>query len=117
MSGEDDIQREKFTIATHLYVRLRRGGGRPIDVMWMTKDEKYAREVLDMAMASTDAQTLDYAKRYAELMGGPAKKKPTPAPAAPPASIPPATLATPVAVPPEMETAAPSPDRYVRSLR
>ena len=115
MSRDDDIQREKFTVATHLYVRLRRGGSRPIDVMWMTKDEKYAREVLDMAMASTDAQTLDYAKRYAELMGGSAKRKP--APAAPPIPIREAAPAapTPAAVP-EMETAA-APDRYVRSLR
>ncbi len=116
MSREDDIQREKFTIATHLYVRLRRGGGRPIDVTWMTQDQKYAREVLDMAMASTDAQTLEYAKRYAELMSGAAKKKP-PAPTAPPVSLRQPAGATPVpAVAPELETAT-APDRYVRSLR
>jgi hypothetical protein len=36
-------------IATHLYERLRRDGGRVIDAIWMTHNEDYAHEVLRIA--------------------------------------------------------------------
>ena len=40
-------------IATHLYVRLRRDGGRVIDAIWMVHNREYATEVLRIARAMT----------------------------------------------------------------
>lgn len=111
MSQDDDVQREKFSLATHLYARLRRSLGRSIDVVWLLKDETYQREILDLAVASTDEQTRLFASRFAELIR--TDRKPRPAAIAPrpatqsvsePASVAGSTKVTPL-------------NRYVGSLR
>ena len=114
---DDDLQREKFAVAAHIYTRLRRGGGRAIDVMWMTRDDKYAREVLELARASPDPEVQHYALRYTELMAGVRTATKPAAPAAMPSSrqssmsTPAPPAASPVAAEP------PPANRYVRSLR
>ena len=122
--GMDDLQREKFAVAAHLYTRLRRSSGRAIDVMWMIRDERYAREVLEMARASPDAQVQHYALRYTELLAGIRTRVETPAtppamPALRAATAPPAPAVAhaPEPAPEPASEAAPLPDRYVRSLR
>lgn len=87
---------DKFSIATHLYMRLRRSGGRVIDVMWMLRDEKYAREIVDFARGSTDPETRRFAERYADLLSGGGRK---PAPAPPPRPVLPSVRAAPAEAP------------------
>ncbi|MGQ0530344.1 MAG: hypothetical protein ACT4PG_11150 [Panacagrimonas sp.] len=117
MIRDDELQREKFAVAAHLYTRLRRGGGRAIDVMWMTRDDKYAREVLDLARASPDPEVQHYAVRYAELMAGVRTTSKPAAPASMPSSRQSNTAApAPAAVPEPAPEPAPA-NRYVRSLR
>ncbi len=57
-------------IATHLYVRLRRDGGRVIDAIWMVHNREYAAEVLRIARAMPDDEVSRLADRYEELMFG-----------------------------------------------
>jgi hypothetical protein len=57
-------------IATHLYVRLRRDGGRVIDAIWMTHNQDYAHEVLRIARSIPDDEVARLADRYEELMFG-----------------------------------------------
>lgn len=95
---------EHFGIATRLFARLRRNGGRPIDVQWMLRDEKYAREVIEFARSTGDATVIELADRYEALLPGKPRPKTTaPAPAptvsltrgAPPVSMPSAPEAAP----------------------
>lgn len=65
---------ELLSVATRLYVRMRAGGGRVIDAIWMTQNELYAREVLRLAQMSPDAEIQRLAARFEEIVfGGRAK--------------------------------------------
>ena len=66
---------EKTGIAAHLYVTLRRSANRVIDVEWMSRNEEYAREVINLARQQGSEELKHYADRYEELTFGP----PTPA--------------------------------------
>ena len=57
-------------IATHLYVRLRRDGGRVIDAIWMVHNREYAMEVLRIARSMPDDEVSRLADRYEELLFG-----------------------------------------------
>lgn len=57
-------------IATHLYVRLRRDGGRVIDAIWMVHNREYAAEVLRIARSMPDDEVSRLADRYEEIMFG-----------------------------------------------
>ena len=84
---------ELLSVATRLYVRMRAGGGRVIDALWMTQNELYAREVLRLALMSPDAEVQRLGQRFEEIMfGGGAR----PAAAASVAAAPSATTAAPV---------------------
>ena len=63
-------------LATHLYVRLRRDGGRVIDVIWMTRNQDYAREIIRIARSIPDAEVARLADRYEELMFGVVRNAP-----------------------------------------
>jgi len=63
-------------IATHLYVRLRRDGGRVIDAIWMVHNREYAMEVLRIARAMPDDEVGRLADRYEELLFGFAARAP-----------------------------------------
>lgn len=113
---------EKFAVATHLYVRLRRLAGRVIDPAWMARDERYARQILADVRLLEDSEMHRLAARYEELNGWKQTAPPVSlrerAPSTTPAAAPPVA---PVAQP--TTTAGPSPaqekkvNRYVGALR
>jgi hypothetical protein len=47
------LESEKFAIAAHLHVVLRRVNGRVTDVEWMIKSSEYAREIIRVARMET----------------------------------------------------------------
>ena len=47
------LESEKFAIAAHLHVVLRRINGRVTDVEWMIKSAEYAREIIRVARTET----------------------------------------------------------------
>lgn len=65
-----DTDNKLSAIATHLYVRLRRDGGRVIDAIWMVQNREYAAEVLRIARSMPDDEVLRLADRYEEIMFG-----------------------------------------------
>ena len=73
------------SLATHLYVRLRRDGGRVIDVIWMMKNPEYAREILKIARGIPEPELEKLTDKIEDLMFGTqrAAGKPAPAAAAP----------------------------------
>jgi len=74
-------QPERFSLATHLYVRLRRSSGRVVDAVWMSQNDEYAREILKLALGDADPETQNLARRFEALLTGrPAPRKPAPAP-------------------------------------
>jgi len=75
-------QAERFSLATHLYVRLRRSSGRVVDAVWMAQNDEYALEILRLAANDPDPETRNLVQRFQSLLGsgrGPARR---PAPAA-----------------------------------
>lgn len=65
-----DTDNKLSAIATHLYVRLRRDGGRVIDAIWMVHNREYAAEVLRIARSMPDDEVSRLADRYEEIMFG-----------------------------------------------
>jgi hypothetical protein len=47
------VDSEKFAIAAHMHVVMRRTTGRVTDVEWMVKSPEYAREIVKAARAAT----------------------------------------------------------------
>ncbi len=90
---------EKFALATHVYVRLRRANGRVVDAVWMAHNEDYAREIIGIARGVTDAELQSLCDRFEALMRSAPARRPAPAPRG--------------AVPPDAEVAA----HYVGTLR
>ncbi|HWY25946.1 MAG TPA: hypothetical protein VNX47_13560 [Nevskia sp.] len=75
-------QAERFSLATHLYVRLRRSSGRVVDAVWMAQNDEYANEILRLAANDPDPETQNLVQRFQSLIGGrPAARKPAPPPA------------------------------------
>lgn len=71
-----DTDNKLSAIATHLYVRLRRDGGRVIDAIWMVNNREYAAEVLRIARSMPDDEVSRLADRYEEIMFGLAPRTP-----------------------------------------
>lgn len=59
---------EAFSIATLIYARLRRITGRLIDVMYVVESRVYAQYVVDLALATNDADLLRHAMRLDALI-------------------------------------------------
>lgn len=59
---------DKFAIAARLYVLLRRKANRSIDTVWMLSSNEYAREVLRIARAQTDADLDALVRQFEALM-------------------------------------------------
>ena len=75
-------QAERFSLATHLYVRLRRSSGRVVDAIWMAQNDEYAHEILRLAANDPDPETQNLVQRFQALLGGrPAPRRPVAAPA------------------------------------
>jgi hypothetical protein len=76
-------QAERFSLATHLYVRLRRSSGRVVDAVWMAQNDEYAYEILRLAANDPDPETQNLVQRFQALLGGRSgARKPAAAPAA-----------------------------------
>jgi hypothetical protein len=77
-------ENELLSVATHLYVHLRRSANRVIDVVWMQRNPEYAREVLQVARGIRDPEVQSLADRLeAVITGTPHTRTPTGNPAAP----------------------------------
>lgn len=59
---------EAFSIATLIYARLRRITGRLIDVMYVVESRVYAQYVVDLALATNDADLLRHSMRLDALI-------------------------------------------------
>lgn len=59
---------EKFSIASLLYIRLRRASSRVIDVMYMCENDSYAEYVLKLALATQDEELHKLAQRIRDLL-------------------------------------------------
>lgn len=57
------LESEKFAIAAHLHVTLRRTNGRVTDVEWMVKSPEYAREIIRVARTETHPDLLRLADK------------------------------------------------------
>lgn len=59
---------EIFSVATLIYMRLRRVSGRVIDVMYLVENSDYARAVLQLALATHDEELCRYALRLNSIL-------------------------------------------------
>jgi len=75
---------ERFALATHFYVSLRRHLNRVIDAVWMAENAEYAAEVLRLARGHGHPELQTLADRY-EALGGSAPIKVAVPPPRPPA--------------------------------
>jgi hypothetical protein len=74
------INPEVFTLASQLYVRMRRSG-RVVDAVYMAQNTDYAKEILRIAAKEVDADILDIVARFEVLLAREAEKaKPEPVP-------------------------------------
>ena len=60
---------EVFSVATLIYTRLRRVSGRVIDVMYLVENPNYARDVLQLALATQDDELRRYVVRLNSMLG------------------------------------------------
>jgi hypothetical protein len=68
MNNEVLVNAEAFTIATQMYVRLRRVCGRVIDVMYLVNNKEYAQHVLELALATQDSELERFVIRLSPLV-------------------------------------------------
>ncbi|WP_343621935.1 hypothetical protein [Acinetobacter proteolyticus] len=68
MKNEVVVNAEAFTIATQMYVRLRRVCGRVIDVMYLVNNKDYAKHILELALATRDPELERFVLRLSPLV-------------------------------------------------
>lgn len=61
---------EKFAVAAHLYVLLRRKSGRVVDTVWLLQNRVYAQEVLRLAREQSDHEIVKLADRFEMMLFG-----------------------------------------------
>lgn len=59
---------ESFSIATQIYVRLRRVTGRVVDAIYLAQSQDYARHVIELARATQDAELIHHVERLMAAM-------------------------------------------------
>lgn len=65
------LENEKFAIAAHLHVLLRRKVGRVTDVEWIVKNHDYAIEIVRIARAEKQPELDEWANKLeGVLLGG-----------------------------------------------
>jgi hypothetical protein len=83
------LESEKFAIAAHLHVVLRRVHGRVTDVEWLLKSPEYAREIIKVARGETHPDLLKLADKLEAVLFAPAPAaRPGPVAASNPAFAP-----------------------------
>lgn len=114
------LDSEKFAIAAHLHVVLRRTNGRVTDVEWMIKSPDYAREVIRVARTETHADLLKLADKLEAALQPPASasrvSKPVPPQPEVSEAATPSRFAATGFAPSDFDPVA-GPKRYVGSLR
>ncbi|RYY78159.1 MAG: hypothetical protein EOO69_11915 [Moraxellaceae bacterium] len=66
--GQNDyVNGEFFSLASQLYVRLRRQQGRVIDSVYMTQNQDYAQEILRLARVNADADMAGLIRRIEQF--------------------------------------------------
>lgn len=65
---DETVNAEFFSLASQLYVRLRRHTGRVIDTVYMAQNEQYAREILALAASQADAELSNLTTRLNLLL-------------------------------------------------
>ncbi len=103
---------EKMSIASLMYVSLRRLTSRIIDVEWMMHNQDYAKEIIALARRQGNVELQHYAERMEELLGG-KTSPPRPAVVAAPVDDP---LIDPISAHHASEDSAIA-SRYIGSLR
>jgi len=58
-----------FSLATQIYVRLRRVTGRVIDASYLVENRDYAQYVINLALETGDAELTEYVARLRSMMG------------------------------------------------
>lgn len=82
------LESEKFAIAAHLHVVLRRVNGRVTDVEWMIKSPEYAREIIRVARTETHPDLHKLADKLETALQPPAAPVPRAAKAPQPTAQP-----------------------------
>ena len=72
-------ENEKFSLATQIFVRLRRNSGRMIDVIWMATNAEYAAEILRIARETGDHDLSQVADRFEAALNGTGRAASAPA--------------------------------------
>ena len=64
------INNELFTLATQLYVRLRRETGRVVDAVYMAQNDAYAHEIMHLAASVEDRELKNLAEKLNKILNG-----------------------------------------------
>lgn len=84
--SEAIINPEVFSLASQLYVRMRRSG-RVVDAIYMAQNSEYAREILRMASRETDREIHEIISRFEALLGREEEKTKVVKPLEPPVPV------------------------------
>ncbi|GAC1628829.1 MAG: hypothetical protein NVS9B10_19170 [Nevskia sp.] len=63
-------QEDRFALATHFYVRLRRHMNRVVDAVWMAQNDEYAKEIVRLAREHGHPELEILAERFEAAMKG-----------------------------------------------
>jgi hypothetical protein len=77
------LESEKFAIAAHLHVVLRRVNGRVTDVEWMIRSHEYAREIIRVARTESHPDLHKLADKLEAALQPPAPQRVMRAPVQP----------------------------------
>lgn len=64
MSHDHLVTNEAFSVATLIYARLRRVLGRVIDVIYLSENIEYAKNIIEIATATEDPELLKLIERF-----------------------------------------------------
>lgn len=64
----ETLNSEVFSLASQLYVRMRRCSGRVVDAIYMAQNEQYAQEILKIAAQEKDQEILELVQRFQTLL-------------------------------------------------
>ncbi|MCB1657147.1 MAG: hypothetical protein KDI39_02865 [Pseudomonadales bacterium] len=67
MMGDSVLHPEFFSLASQLYVQMRRSG-RVVDAVYMAKNQDYAREILQLASRETNPEIVAIVARFETLL-------------------------------------------------
>ncbi|MFO1391017.1 MAG: hypothetical protein U1E94_02195 [Agitococcus sp.] len=65
--GDSVLHPEFFSLASQLYVQMRRSG-RVVDAVYMAKNQEYAREILQLASRETNPEIMAIVARFETLL-------------------------------------------------